>query len=241
MPLLSAVKLKALHHKPRSNGWKGEASERSNYYLLCLCCFHGLFLCTDSKADFVHGCSHAERGEQEELSNTAGLYLLLLWLWFNHCRVTLYPDTLKQGRNVLAPFLLMDHKAKGVSVGHQLLNVRSSCRKPHLSILTCSAVISKWPPSRVRVQTSSTQVAGSRTWRDIHLSWWKVHCDLDLAFSLLWLARIRSKQSKACWLKTHDSLFAVTRGQNSKMQSDITWVGVVVAAVVVQLENKKKT
>lgn len=37
-------------------------------------------LCADSRADFVRGCSHAERGEQEELSRAAGLCLLLLWL-----------------------------------------------------------------------------------------------------------------------------------------------------------------
>lgn len=37
-------------------------------------------LCADSRADFVRGCSHAERVEQEELSRAAGLCLLLLWL-----------------------------------------------------------------------------------------------------------------------------------------------------------------
>lgn len=187
---LSAVKLKVSHHKPRLNEWKGEAAERSNYYLLCLCCFHGLFLCADSRADFVRGCTHAERGEQEELSNTAGLYLLLLWLWFNHCRVTLYPDTVKRGRNVLAPSLLMELKAKGVSVqrgGHQFFNARSSCRKPHLTVLTPPAVISKWPNFCVRSQTSVLR-AGSYTWQDFHLYWWKVHCFtfLDLTVYFHW-------------------------------------------------------
>lgn len=37
-------------------------------------------LCPDSRADFVHGCSHTERVEQEELSRAAGLCLLPLWL-----------------------------------------------------------------------------------------------------------------------------------------------------------------
>lgn len=46
-------------------------------------------LCADSRADSIHGCSHAEQGEQEELSRTAGLCLLLLWPWFNHCRAML--------------------------------------------------------------------------------------------------------------------------------------------------------
>lgn len=55
-------------------------------------------LCADSRADFVRGCSHAERGEQEELSHAAGLCLLLLWLWFNHRWAALYPSTLKEGK-----------------------------------------------------------------------------------------------------------------------------------------------
>lgn len=55
-------------------------------------------LCADSRADFVHGCSHAEWGEQEELSRAAGLCLLLLWLWFNHRRAALYPSTLREGK-----------------------------------------------------------------------------------------------------------------------------------------------
>lgn len=106
-------------------------------------------LCADSRTDFVLGCSHAERGEQEELGYTAGLCLLLLWLWFNHCRVTLYPGTLNEGRNVLTLSLLMEVKAKGVSVqreDRQPLNVRSSSSKPQLTIHSTSPVISKWLP-----------------------------------------------------------------------------------------------
>lgn len=108
-------------------------------------------LCADSRADFVYGCSHAEWGEQEELCRTAGLCLLLLWLWFNHCRATLYPGTLKEERNVLAPFPLMELKAKGVFVqrgDHQPLNVgsSSSSSKPHLTIHSPLTGISKWPP-----------------------------------------------------------------------------------------------
>lgn len=98
-------------------------------------------LCADSRADFVLGCSHAERGEQEELGYAAGLCLLLLWLWFNHRRVTLYPGTLNEGRNVLTLSLLMEVKAKGVSAqrgDRQPLNVRRSCSKPQLPIHTHS-------------------------------------------------------------------------------------------------------
>lgn len=55
-------------------------------------------LCADSRADFVRGCSHAERGEQEELSGAAGLCLLLLWLWFNHGRAAFLPQHIVRGK-----------------------------------------------------------------------------------------------------------------------------------------------
>lgn len=130
-------------------------------------------LCADSRADFVLGCSHAERGEQEELSYTAGLCLLLLWLWFNHGRVTLYPGTLNEGRNVLTLSLLMEVKAKGVSVqrgDRQPLNVRSSSSKPQLTIHSTSAVFSKWLPICDWSQRRSIHGARIRLDR-ISLSW----------------------------------------------------------------------
>lgn len=63
--------------------------------------FCGLPLCTNWKAGFAECCSHAERGEQEGLGSTAGLYLLLWWLWFNHGRARSTLAHCKSQRNVL--------------------------------------------------------------------------------------------------------------------------------------------
>lgn len=174
-------------------------------------------LCADSRADFVHGCSHAERGEQEELSRTAGLCLLLLWLRFNHCRAMLYPGTLKEERNVLTPSPLMELKAKGVFVqrgDHQPLNVGSGSRQPHLTIHSPPTVISKWPPFCACSQRSATQGGGTRP-GEICVSWCCSHllfvffglsCSgkvqrvtfLDLIHFHFHMPKLEAKQSRAC-------------------------------------------
>lgn len=173
-------------HVPLLFNWTEHFSRKEQLLPALVVLLSWPLLCADSRADFVHGCSHAEWGEQEELSRTAGLCLLLLWLWFNHCRATLYPSTLKEERNVLTRSLLMELKAIGVFLqrgDHQPLNVGSSSSKPHLTIHSPHTVISKWPPFCACSQRSTTQGGGTRP-GEILFSWC---CWSHLLLVLLWM------------------------------------------------------
>lgn len=178
-------------------------------------------LCADSRADFVLGCSHAERGEQEELGYTAGLCLLLLWPWFNHCRVTLYPGTLNEGRNVLTLSLLMEVKAKGVSVqreDRQPLNVRSSSSKPQLTTHSTSTVISKWLPvcdwsQRSSIHGARIRLNGISLFR-CYLSWSRTFFFILL---VLFHCRFHPLIEVTRWPNSSDSQFIVTDVQHFKM------------------------
>lgn len=76
----SSVKLQTSHLQATLKRMERKRSRKEQLLPALLVLLSLPLLCADSRADFVLGCSHAERGEQEELSHTAGLCLLLLWL-----------------------------------------------------------------------------------------------------------------------------------------------------------------
>lgn len=128
----TAVKLKAQHHGPCSflYGQKEEGAERSNYYLLCSCCFHGLFYV------LIPGqiLSTAVPTLSEENRKNSAAQQASAFCYYGYDSIIgsqhFTPAHWKRERNVLTTSLLMELEAKGVSGqrgNHQPLNVGSSC------------------------------------------------------------------------------------------------------------------
>lgn len=180
----TAVKLKASHHKPCSfSNRRSISAERSNYYLLWSCYFHGLF-CVLIPGQIL---SAAVPTLSEENRKNSATQQASAFCYYGYDSIIagqrFTPAHWKRERNVLTPSLLMELKVKGVFVqrgDHQPLNVGSSSSKPHLTIHSPPAVLSKWPPLCACSRRSNTRGGGTSP-PEICLSWC---CSSHLLFSL---------------------------------------------------------
>lgn len=162
----TVVKLKALHHKPCSfSNWWSISAERSNYYLLWSCCFHGLF-CVLIPGQIL---STAVPTLSKENRKNSAAQQASAFCYYGHDSIIAGQcfslAHWKRKKNVLTPSLLMELKAKGVFVprgDHQPFNVGSSSSKLHLTIHSPPAVVLKWPPFCACSQRSPTCSGGTR-------------------------------------------------------------------------------
>lgn len=145
----TSVKPKA-SHKPCYflNRWKEKGAERSNYYLLCSCCFHGLFY-VPSERLFPRCARRTGRTQSHSRPLPSAIMAMIQSLQGNTLPQHTEIGEKKEKKNVLGSSLLMELKAKGVSAqrgDHQPLHLRSSSSQPHLTIWSPPAVISKCLP-----------------------------------------------------------------------------------------------